>query len=136
MPVIHNPLGTETLMSDLNRWRELAGMRLLIWESLVSPVSLGGRRALVTAIAVAIPLLLVSSELSLSGGVLIFAITYPAYRKQSFEEELKSRLLLYAPIDVDGYYKLLASIAVGQCNLEMVLRWIQSESRTLQRGIA
>ncbi len=123
-------------MPDLNRWRELAGMRLLIWESLVSPVSLGGRRAIVTAIAVALPLLLASTELSLSGGVLIFAITYPAYHKQSFEEELKSRLLLYVPIDADSYYRLLASIAVGQCNREMVSQWIQSESRTLQRGIA
>lgn len=123
-------------MPDLNRWRELAGMRLLIWESLVSPVSLGGRRAIVTAIAVAVPLLLASTELSLSGGVLIFAITYPAYHKQSFEEELKSRLLLYVPIDADSYYRLLASIAVGQCNREMVSQWIQSESRTLQRGIA
>ena len=123
-------------MSDLYRWRELAGMRLLIWESLVSPVSLGARRAIVTAIAVAVPLLLASTELSLSGGVLIFAITYPAYCKQSFEEELKSRLLLYVPIDADSYYRLLASIAVGQCNREMVSQWIQSESRTLQRGIA
>ncbi len=123
-------------MPDLNRWRELAGMRLLIWESLVSPVSLGARRAIVTAIAVAVPLLLASTELSLSGGVLIFAITYPAYHKQSFEEELKSRLLLYVPIDADSYYRLLASIAVGQCNREMVSKWIQSESRTLQRGIA
>lgn len=123
-------------MPDLNRWRELAGMRLLIWESLVSPVSLGARRAIVTAIAVAVPLLLASTELSLSGGVLIFAITYPAYHKQSFEEELKSRLLLYVPIDADSYYRLLASIAVGQCNREMVSQWIQSESRTLQRGIA
>ena len=72
----------------------------------------------------------------MAGGVLIFLTTYPAFCRQSFEAELKARLLLYVPNNADGYYRLLASIAIGQCNREMLAKWIQSESRTLQREAA
>ncbi len=120
-------------MTDFYRWQTLTCMRLLIWESSVSPISLGARRAIVAALTVALPFALASAALSLAAGVLIFSTTYPAFRKQSFEQELKARLLLYVPNNADGYYRLLASIAIGQCNREMLSKWIQSESRTLQR---
>ena len=123
-------------MSNLYRWRVLACMRLLVWESSVSPLSLATRRAGVIGLSVVIPLSLVSVSVGMASGLLAISVAYTAVRKHSFAEELETRLLLYVPNDADSYYRLLASIAVGQCNREMVSRWIQSESRTLQRGIA
>ena len=123
-------------MSDFCRWRVLAGMRLLLWESSVSPFSLAVHRAALLALVVAIPASLASASMGAAGGLVALSIAYMAFRRQSFSEELKARLLLYVPNDADSYYSLLASIAVGQCSQEMLLRWIQLESTTLERGVA
>lgn len=123
-------------MSDFYRWQVLTGMRLLIWESSVSPMSLAARRSALLALIVGVPAAVVSAPLAMFGGLVVFSLAYVALRKQSFAEELKTRLLLYVPNDADSYYRLLASIAVGQCSQEMLSKWIQLESTTLQRGVA
>jgi hypothetical protein len=123
-------------MSNFNRWRVLACMRVLLWESSVSPFSLASRRACLIGLTMAAGLSPLSIPLGVVGGVLAFAVAHAVLRKQSFAEELKTRLLFYVPNDADAYYRLLASIAIGQCSREMIARWILWESRTLQRGIA
>lgn len=123
-------------MSDFYRWQVLTGMRLLIWESSVSPMSLAARRSALLALIVGVPAAVVSAPLAMFGGLVVFSLAYVALHKQSFAEELKTRLLLYVPNDADSYYRLLASIAVGQCSQEMLSKWIQLESTTLQRGVA
>lgn len=123
-------------MSDFYRWQVLTGMRLLIWESSVSPIPLAARRAALLAFVVGVPASVVSAPLAIFGGLVVFLLAYMALRKQSFAEELKTRLLLYVPNDADSYYRLLASIAVGQCSQEMLSKWIQLESTTLERGVA
>ena len=123
-------------MSDFYRWQVLTGMRLLIWESSVSPMSLAARRSALLALIVGVPAAVVSAPLAMFGGLVVFSLAYVALRKQSFAEELKTRLLLYVPNDADSYYRLLASIAVGQCSQEMLSKWIQLESTTLQHGVA
>ena len=123
-------------MSDFYRWQVLTGMRLLIWESSVSPMSLAARRSALLALIVGVPAAVVSAPLAMFGGLVVFSLAYVALHKQSFAEELKTRLLLYVPNDADSYYRLLASIAVGQCSQEMLSKWIQLESTTLQHGVA
>ncbi len=123
-------------MSNFCRWRILTRMRLLIWESSVSPASLPTRRAGVLGLLLAVP----SSLVSLSFGVVVGALSCAAAavlnRKKSFVEELKRLLLLYIPLDPEGYYQLLANVAIGKCTSQMLSIWIQSELKLLrlQRG--
>lgn len=58
-------------MSDFHRWQVLTGMRLLIWESSVSPMSLAARRSALLAFVVAIPASIVSVPLGVCGGLLV-----------------------------------------------------------------